>query len=147
MIRSRRSGVLALAFIPFLAGCAATGPSGRYVGAIRPDAPPADAGAASADPSCAAGRGVLDVNGPRFVFAPGEGVLVIAGTREPDGRLHGSLPLRGPPHGAGPANVPVPATRSRSEAMLVFTGESHDGRIEARLSGPRCSARIVLDRV
>ena len=103
------------------AACA-TGPGGRWVGSVTPEAPSA---------ACQSSRGVLTARDGKALFAPNEGTVVLEGTLAPDGTV------RAERNAPGADKKPFPQ---------VFEARLEDDRMTGTLSTPRCRHRVELTR-
>ncbi|HTW28385.1 MAG TPA: hypothetical protein VME92_14750 [Acetobacteraceae bacterium] len=110
----------ALLLAATLAGCGGNTSSGRYVGDVTPEA---------AGRACEATRGLLQLDGTHFLFTPAEGVIVIQGTRDQSGALHGSATFSGASHQA---------------FVMSFQGKLTGETISGELVTPRCRSRVAL---
>ena len=104
-----------------LTACA-TGPGGRWVGSVTPEAPSA---------VCQSGRGVLTARDGKALFAPNEGTVVLEGTLAPDGAV------RTERNAPGADKKPFPH---------VLEARLEGDRVTGTLSTPRCRYRVELTR-
>lgn len=107
-------------FLAF-AACA-TGPGGRWVGPVTPEAPSA---------ACQPGRGVLTARDGKALFAPNEGTVVLEGTLASDGTVRAER------------NAPG---ADKKPFLQVFEGRLEGDRVTGTLSTPRCRHRVELTR-